>query len=285
MIKKLNNFKQWDIIRKITLFFALTILLIIIVAIIINWIDTSNSIYAALNKIDSNTLNVLINNDVLLPKLLGRFWSETSTFTYLSNTFLGLIFLIFAFYPKKALLQKMAFVASVYITITLMVFWTLIFPSSLKSNGFQGLSFFASALVHLVNPVIGLVLLGLNRKRIEITLNTIWVSFIPLFLFYFYCLIAFFIGTKNQDFIQQTLNTMDKSFYAPLNLEMYKFLNFQEPLFYTGNSVLLKVVINIGIIVLFMGILTGISFFWKWVFRIKINSLKSKNKEKQAQVN
>ncbi|WP_416738039.1 MAGa3780 family membrane protein [Mycoplasmopsis meleagridis] len=285
MIKKLNNFKQWDIIRKITLFFALTILLIIIIAIIINWIDTSNSIYAALNKIDSNTLNVLISNDVLLPKLLGRFWSETSTFTYLSNTFLGLIFLIFAFYPKKALLQKMTFVASVYITITLMVFWTLIFPSSLKSNGFQGLSFFASALVHLVNPIIGLILLGLNRKRIEITLNTIWVSFIPLFLFYFYCLIAFFIGTKNQDFLQQTLNTMDKSFYAPLNLEMYKFLNFQEPLFYTGNSVALKVVINIGIIVLFMGILTGISFFWKWVFRIKINSLKSKNKEKQAQVN
>ncbi|KUH47525.1 MAGa3780 family membrane protein [Mycoplasmopsis meleagridis] len=285
MIKKLNNFKQWDIIRKITLFFALTILLIIIIAIIINWIDTSNSIYAALNKIDSNTLNVLISNDVLLPKLLGRFWSETSTFTYLSNTFLGLIFLIFAFYPKKALLQKMTFVASVYITITLMVFWTLIFPSSLKSNGFQGLSFFASALVHLVNPIIGLILLGLNRKRIEITLNTIWVSFIPLFLFYFYCLIAFFIGTKNQDFLQQTLNTMDKTFYAPLNLEMYKFLNFQEPLFYTGNSVALKVVINIGIIVLFMGILTGISFFWKWVFRIKINSLKSKNKEKQAQVN
>ncbi|WP_029512794.1 MAGa3780 family membrane protein [Mycoplasmopsis iners] len=267
--------KDWKKTQYINFSFVILMAILMIAGILINWVVKTQDYIASINKLSVENQRELIKLD-LLPKLISNYWGYTSTFTYLSNTFLILAFGFLTFLPKKSFAQKMAFLATVYITITFVVFWTLIFPDSLKKGVYSIPNFIASVLIHFVNPAIGFGLLILNRKHVEISKKTIWLSFIPLIIFYLFALCSFLIGQSTVQHLSEA-NSENANLYNKLHLQVYAFLNFAKPLFYSGENKIVVVLLNILIVVVGLILTPALGLAWKHSLKIKYQNFIKNN--------
>lgn len=266
-------FFQWTKLRKATLFAGIAVLVLVMIVTIYYFFHERDLFAKRLAQIDDATLNQLYKNQ-LLPNMLARFWRRTLTFTWLSNLFLGIALILFAIYPRNWIAQRAIFLAVVYITITFFVFWGLIFPESIKR--FQFLNFVMTSIVHFVNPLIGFVFLILIRKNIKVTELTIWLSCITLLAYYFFALIAYFVGDSMINDLSNRLgtsNNQDLKLHRELDLVIYGFLNFRSPLFLKPAKTYVSVIINIAIVV--VGLLTPPLIGICWQKRVESNTITS----------
>ncbi|MFV8401228.1 MAGa3780 family membrane protein [Mycoplasma sp. 005V] len=261
-IKK-STFHQWNNLRKATLFAGITILILIFIATLWRWAITTNDIVTIIDKFSSEEKAKLVSEKAV-PAVLPSFWAITGTFTWISNLAIGIGLILYAIYPKNWIAQRALFLVNTYITITFVVFWTLIFPVSIKH--FEAERFINSVIVHFLNPLICFIFVILNRKNIQITKTTIWLSSVVLVAYWFFALFLFFLG-------QPVLNALDiqnptPDIYKELSLVVYDFLNFKHPLFYKGDNVAMIVFLNFVIFVVGFLLTPAIGFGWKYALKI-----------------
>ncbi|AAT27546.1 MAGa3780 family membrane protein [[Mycoplasma] mobile] len=183
-------------------------------------------------------------------------------FTTISNLFVGFMMIFFALFSSKKL-QRVFFVSISYITITFIIFWTLIAPV-LNFNG--GFDTFISINNHFINPVFAFVAYFLLKKRIlSVTNRTIYYSSIPIYGYLLFAMILFFSSIS-------LMKSIDASLTSGANV--YSFLNFFEPFFYRGGSIPLVVFLNIIIVLLAFWIPVGLGFLLKFISRLKIDRYK-----------
>ncbi|MGY5139236.1 MAGa3780 family membrane protein [Mycoplasmopsis gallinarum] len=259
-IKNLN----WK--QKTTFWLSIVMGLFFLSAIIISWIVTRNLMLKNLNKLTLEE-KTLIFQAGYYPRIIPEFWDITSYFTYISNFLLIVAFFLFALFTNKKSLQRFAFLTTVYITITFSVFWTLIFPESFNGK-LNPWSFFASLLVHLINPTIGIILLGINRKEINLSKWTINLAPLTLLGYYLIALVIYFIGLPVTQAVEE-INVSARVF-NDTRLVIYPFLNFLKPLFTNGENLTLTIFLNILIVVMGLTIPYAFAWMWKGIYKIKI---------------
>ncbi|OAB49108.1 MAGa3780 family membrane protein [Mycoplasmopsis gallinarum] len=259
-IKNLN----WK--QKTTFSLSIVMGLFFLSAIIISWIVTRNLMLKNLNKLTLEE-KTLIFQAGYYPRIIPEFWDITSYFTYISNFLLIVAFFLFALFTNKKSLQRFAFLTTVYITITFSVFWTLIFPESFNGK-LNPWSFFASLLVHLINPTIGIILLGINRKEINLSKWTINLAPLTLLGYYLIALVIYFIGLPVTRAVEE-INVSAKVF-NDTRLVIYPFLNFLKPLFTNGQNLTLTIFLNILIVAMGLTIPYAFAWMWKGIYKIKI---------------
>ncbi|MFV8478973.1 MAGa3780 family membrane protein [Mycoplasma sp. VS428] len=261
-IKK-STFHQWTKLRKATLFAGIAILVLIFIATLWRWAITANDIVSIIDKFSPEEKAKLVAEKAV-PAVLPSFWAITGTFTWISNLAIGIGLILFAIYPKSWIAQRALFLVNTYITITFVVFWTLIFPVSIKY--FQAQRFINSAIVHFLNPLICFIFVILNRKNIQVTKTTIWLSSIVLVAYWFFALFLFFLGQPVLDALE--VQNPGPDLYKQLALVVYDFLNFKHPLFYKGDSVTVVVLLNLVIFIVGFLLTPGIGFAWKYALKI-----------------
>ncbi|MFV8483751.1 MAGa3780 family membrane protein [Mycoplasma sp. Z473B] len=261
-IKK-STFHQWNNLRKATLLAGITILILIFIATLWRWAITSNDIIGIIDKFSPEEKAKLISEKAV-PAVLPSFWAITGTFTWISNLAIGIGLILYAIYPKSWIAQRALFLVNTYITITFIVFWTLIFPVSIKN--FQAQRFINSTIVHFLNPLICFIFVFLNRKNIQITKATIWLSSIVLVAYWFFALFLFFLGQPVLNALE--VNNPAPSLYKQLALVVYDFLNFKHPLFYKGHNTAVIVLLNLVIFIVGFLLTPGIGFAWKYILKV-----------------
>ncbi|MEE3928629.1 hypothetical protein V2E24_03515 [Mycoplasmopsis ciconiae] len=269
------NTHKWNTKRKMTLFGGITIVLILFISTIWIFDIYAKELNSALDDISKDkSLKIAFEsfyNAGYRPSLLGLFWKITSTFTWISNLALGISLILYAIYPKNWIAQRAIFLTNVYITITFLVFWTLIFPTRISQKTFPWQKFIVDALTHLINPIIGFVFLIINRKNIKITRLTIILSNIVIICYFVFALIVFFIGEQVVQKAQEILgqNIREKNVHHAFNNTIYKFLNFRKPLFYSGNSLVVKISLNIVVFILASSLTPFIGYIWYKTLKLK----------------
>ncbi|TPE57373.1 hypothetical protein FJO69_01975 [[Mycoplasma] falconis] len=265
---------KWTKKQKATLFIGISLLVIIMLTTILKWHVYAGLYYDRLNAVkiqNPEAFELMIKNQAI-PPILSIFWSINFTFTWISNLGLGITCVLFAIFYHHKYAKKAMFLTVVFISVTFLVYWTLIFPESIKR--FQPLNGSLSIIMHLINPIIGFIVLGINRKNIEITTLTIWLTDVVALAYYFFALIAFYSGIK---LIDLDSNPSNES-YRTFGLTVYSFLNFEQPLFYKGDSIAIKIFLNLAIVIFGLLIFPAIAYFWKAVYKIKLIKLTKKNK-------
>ncbi|WP_156933774.1 MAGa3780 family membrane protein [Mycoplasma simbae] len=175
-------------------------------------------------------------------------------FTYITNFFLGIMLIVLAWMRNSALVKRLFFISVTLITITFLVYWTLIsYKAETWASFYSG---FRSTITHAVNPIIGFIVLIMIRKEVIISKNTFIASIVMVMVYFLFAMILFFA----------TYNVYAKD----QGVVIYTFLNFYKPLFYKGGNTALVVILDIFVFVLAAAIPVGLMFFWKAVLRIKI---------------
>ncbi|SJZ48696.1 MAGa3780 family membrane protein [Mycoplasmopsis verecunda] len=270
VIKK-TTFHTWSNLRKATLYAGIAILLLVFITTLWRWGIITHQIQNALSKMTETEKQHMLDNG-LNPVILPNFWAITGTFTWISNLAIGIALILFAIYPKSWLAQRGLFLANTYITITFIVFWTLIFPASLKN--FHPNLFFNSFVVHFLNPFICMIFVFLNRKNLSITKATIWLSSVVMVAYWFFALLLFFIGEPiYNDFTNGLTNTKNINLYKQMGLVVYDFLNFKQPLFYKGGNIVIVIVLNLVIFVVGFFLTPALGFGWKYGLKIKYDTV------------
>lgn len=263
--EKYNSFTK---MQKIVFLIALMTLFVLIASTLINWHIISSKAIQKINLLQADERKFLLNSELHGIKALGMFWRTNLTFTWLSNTFLVIALFIYAFHPKNYIVKQVLFLAIVYITITFVVYWTLIFGPDLKK--FTPLYFFNTFIIHAVNPILGFVVWIMNRKELEVSRKTIYLSLITMVCYYFFALITFFMALPIHNELQNVQLKENATLTKELDMTIYGFLNFTHPLFYKGTNTFVIALLNIVIFV-FGSVLTPlIGIFWTKAFRVKI---------------
>lgn len=256
--------------QKISLAIGIIVLVVFLYSAIGDAIFRVNEFNKQLKLIDQNTLTELLKYEQLRPTLLGFMWKKTLTFTYITNLSLAVSLIIYSFYGDKLFSKLWLFYSSTWITITFIVFWSLIFAELAKAEFWQ-LSFTIST--HAINPIIGMIMLFYFKKdlskyiKFKHCVHSVWF----MIVYYIFALVIFFSGYSAVRVLESKIADMTINVYKVIDLPIYSFLNFARPLFYSGNSIVLKILLNVIIVI--VGILTviGLSTMWMKLIRIRKN--------------
>ncbi|QCZ36899.1 MAGa3780 family membrane protein [Mycoplasma nasistruthionis] len=273
------TFNSWSKLRKATLFAGVAVILLVFITTVWRWQIVSSEMYNNIAKLTLEDKKLLLEKG-FTPNILANFWNVTLTFTWLSNLFVGMALILFAIYPKNWIAQRALFLANVYITITFIVFWALIFPFEVTGDIQR---FITSSLVHFVNPVICFVFVILNRKNISVTKLTIWLSTIVMITYWAFALVTFLSGNKNVEAFKvgldgsiirdtKTVELAKINLYKEMNLTIYSFLNFKHPLFYKGDNLGLVIGLNIALFIGGFLLTPGLGFAWKYGLKVKYDT-------------
>ncbi|MFU2192915.1 MAGa3780 family membrane protein [Mycoplasma sp. 4079] len=263
-----ENFSSLTIRQKISFFLAIGIVFVVILATLINWHLTSTRISQELTTLSDEAKSELLNRSSIHGyKMLQSFWRVNLTFTWLSNTFLAISAVIFALKMKNHKVQQTFFLSIIYISITFLIYWTLIFVPELKE--FKPLYFFNTFIIHAVSPILGFVILIINRKEIQISKRTVYLSVITMLGYYFFALITFFMSTPIYDQLKDVELKNGNRLTKELDMTIYGFLNFREPLFYKGGNVSIVCLLNLVIFGVGFVLTPAIGYLWVKTLRIK----------------
>ncbi|MBN3534401.1 MAGa3780 family membrane protein [Mycoplasma procyoni] len=174
-------------------------------------------------------------------------------FTYQSNFLLGTALVCFGLYNNEWI-KKALFGTVTLITITFIIYWTLIAFTSDWKNVYQSIN---SLITHAINPILGFIILILVRKQITINNKVLFYIGLYVFLYFVFMLVLYF---STYAYYKGTLNE---------GVVVYTFGNFLKPFFYKGGNIGVVVVLDILMFVLAFAIPLGLSLFWKAVLRIK----------------
>lgn len=256
--------------QKVSLAIGIIVLVVFLYSAIGDAIFRVNEFNKQLKLIDQNTLTELLKYEQLRPTLLGFMWKKTLTFTYITNLSLAVSLIIYSFYGDKLFSKLWLFYSSTWITITFIVFWSLIFAELAKAEFWQ-LSFTIST--HAINPIIGMIMLFYFKKdlskyiKFKHCVHSVWF----MIVYYIFALVIFFSGYSTVSVLESKIADMTINVYKVIDLPIYSFLNFARPLFYSGNSIVLKILLNVIIVI--VGILTviGLSTMWMKLIGIRKN--------------
>ncbi|QZE12133.1 MAGa3780 family membrane protein [Mycoplasma sp. Ms02] len=270
-----------------TLSVAIIMLLFFLFAVISNWALDSIDLTKAFKNSDSlgnEIKNYVLDSKVnqLAPRFIDFMWGRTATFTYLSNTLVIACTFLVAFYSKSNPVKKVFFASVCYITVTFLVFWGLIFPGLFKENRYTGPRLLNTTIVHFVTPAFAFFALFLNRKTITMNRKHFVIMILPVLAWFTMSLILFYLGKDYYNYFKQGLNNMDPktagsqsiALYSKVNTVFYSFLNFDQPLFYKGSSIVMKVVLNLVLFVVGASAIYGLGEFWVKVYKIKLEKIK-----------
>ena len=261
---KRNGFCGWKKIHKAILFIGI-ILLVTNLILLFNSYNTS--IENLMKRFKNSGADSLIGNKGFYPSGIANMWPVGFTFTMISNMVLALSMIIYAIYHKYQKAQYFFFFGVVNITITFVIYWTLIFFVSIKNGTWSNLrAAIPSFVLHAINPFIAFICLGFARKYISIKKSQMWLTNVMVLGYFTWAMITFFIGKRLLDL--KHIPNVDN--YTRYNIVVYQFLNFDQPLFYKGGK--LAIVILLDILMFALGALLSPTFAWMWkgIFKIKL---------------
>ncbi|RIV16647.1 MAGa3780 family membrane protein [Mycoplasmopsis gallopavonis] len=249
---------------KACFFGAIIILIILLVSFFVSWHEDAMVVKKSFQSIKENNLDSdKLAHLRLLPNLKNNFWHRSLTFTYLTNAFVAVALFIFVFSKNQKLKNIILPLAAIYITITFVIFWGLVFPALFKNKDWTFGRYFATINVHFINPLFYLVLFFLTFKQISITRKTVLLAPIPMFIYWVVALMIYFIALPAAKAIElHNLNSIEKD--ELLGLTIYKFLNFLHPLFYKENNIWIILGFNLAILIVGISfpILIGLGYRW-----------------------
>ncbi|WP_036452926.1 MAGa3780 family membrane protein [Mycoplasma buteonis] len=258
-------------IRRATFLAGLTILLLLAISFIVVLVADGKSNFEIItslqgqNKLNDENLSTLIQQGLFI-NFKSSFWHRTMTFTYLSNFAIGLALTFYSLFMNKKGLNNFVVWSSIYIFVTFLIFWSLVFPGLFKSGVYKPDRLIASLITHLINPLIAIIFIVLNRKKLVYTHKWIIASIIPMFIYYFFAMIIYFNALPTSHLLAKSVTDLEVwKLQDKLGLTIYGFLNFEYPLFYHGDSTALKVVFNLIIVLVGVALPIGIGYLWKLV--------------------
>ncbi|AZZ65327.1 hypothetical protein DMC14_000780 [Metamycoplasma phocicerebrale] len=270
--------------RRLLLSFGIIILLLVSISFVGGWFSISNKMTEALSKLTQKEKERIFNLD-LLPTVSGAFFQVRFTFTYVSNILLGASLILLAIMPKYVWIKRLFFFSIVYITITFTIFWFIIVPYVYffvkESNKIPLIEIILTFLVHLINPIIGISFFITTRKTIVLNKYDLYLSSLFSFFYYFFTVAVYFVGIKVVDEFLTNFKISEKEkngwdIYIKLQITIYPMMNFREPWGYSGDSIFLKVLLNLSFPSLSVLFTISVSWFWKSVCKIKLYNEKIK---------
>ncbi|VEU75204.1 Uncharacterised protein [Mycoplasmopsis maculosa] len=264
-----NEFKNWSLGYKLMFFFGIALLIVDIVLLFYYfWYHGSRKlgiIYGSdeITSLFGNKINENVKGDeAFYPHVLAYMWRQTFTFTFISNFMMAITMIITPFKRNNQKSQAWFFATIIYITVTFLIYWTLIFPTSFKKGIWsEPASAIPSLIVHAINPAFGFAVLILLRKDIHIKNNQIWLTSVFVFCYFLFAFITFWIG----DVAIQSLNKNQnvKNIEDKYGTVIYPFLNFKKPFFYKGGNLAIVIILDILIFVLSIFLTPALGFIWK----------------------
>lgn len=203
---------------------------------------------------------------------MERVFQGAKTFFYFtnqSNILLGVGLILLAFKTSNEKVKQFYFSTVVLITITFIIYWALI---SWTSDWSKPLDATISLFTHAINPILGFVVLFLIRKSLTINTKTILFTGCYLLGYFIFAFILYFATLQDWEIIVKKTGEKRIVFQG---VSIYKFLNFKNPLFYSGTNVFLIILLDLFMLFLGLSIPILLSIFWLKVFKIKtINNFK-----------
>ncbi|WP_029513229.1 MAGa3780 family membrane protein [Mycoplasmopsis primatum] len=277
-----QTFKNWNLTYKLVFIFGLIILLADFIILIHSFkyhgIGPLKKIYNRPEFKEAIDKGTIVFNNVVYPNALQAIWSQTMTFTMISNWMLAITMVVLPFKKDNQKTQAWFMATVVYISITFLIYWTLIFFVSLKKGIWNDLkSALPSFILHAINPLFGIVALILLRKQISISNKQIWMMSLVISGYFLFGFITFFIGDQLVD------DKSNAKLYSKYNIVIYTFLNFRHPFFYKGGNVAIVVILDL--LALSVGILIAptIGFIWKYSLKIKNPEIKQNINQKLSE--
>ncbi|WP_426461443.1 MAGa3780 family membrane protein [Mycoplasma hafezii] len=266
----INFWYKLNKVRKATLIAGLSFLIILLISFLLSWVEDSKEIQNSLLKQPENNNLTELLNDHLLFNVKAKLWHRSWTFTYLSNFTVGIALVLFACFYETKWINRLVTWSSIYISVTFLIFWSLIFPGLFLAGQYNTGRVIASVNTHFINPVIALVMVFFNRQKLEYTKRWILLSIIPMFMYYFFAMTIFFIGNPAVKELRKLTPSIPLwKLQDEAGLTIYPFLNFEFPLFYHGDKIALKVVFNLLIVLVGVVLPIGIGFLLKLICKTK----------------
>ncbi|AZG68426.1 MAGa3780 family membrane protein [Mycoplasma struthionis] len=258
-------YKSWDKITKTIFYLGLITLISNVIIIIINF---NNSIISSKAEYQNQFKALVDHSKVVLPNSLRIIWGNTITFTEISNFMLSITLIIFAFKKEHQKVQAWFFATITYITITFVVYWSLVLPSSLDTWKALHLAL-PSFFVHAIHPILGFIALFLVRKTIFVKNTQIWMSNLFVLVYFAFALVVFLIGSQLLDLKNFNGNEEKYQAYRDFNVVIYPFLNFRFPLFYKGDNPGIIFILDLILVILAVFLTPALGFMWKGIMRVK----------------
>ncbi|WP_412031559.1 MAGa3780 family membrane protein [Metamycoplasma buccale] len=270
----ITSIKEFEKRYKAIFIFGVCILLILLAIQIYNFNSSVKKAYEYFKKNPD-----LINNYEYHPSVLSIIWRRTMSFTMISNWILAISLTIFPFFRKSQRMQALFFATVVFITITFIIYWSLIsWTFKWRKNELD--SGFINLFTHAITPIFAFISLGMIRKDITIKHSQIWLTNTFVLGYFTYALIAFLIGQRFANLANSTIDP-----YSVFDITIYKFLNFKKPLFYNGGKIGIVIFLDIIMFLIAFFLTPSLGYMWKGIFRIKTFSNIQNDDDNNVKVN
>ncbi|MCU4117070.1 hypothetical protein N8G13_01145 [Mycoplasma zalophi] len=238
----LNKIKQNRKPITIAITAFLLIFTITIIAIYIGLVDET--------KINNNTKSQGLENIFLR-------YANIFYFTNLTNLF-SLITLLALAIKENNKIKQLFFHSIVLITITFLIYWSLISWQSNWKNIFES---YKSLHTHLINPLICFIFAFIWKDKLLFNKKDKYYVVIYVMIYFIFALILY-LTTYYFKYNQQNA------------VVIYGFLDFINPFFYHGKQLGLQIVLNILFIVVGFTLPFSICLFWTKILKLKTNVVK-----------
>ncbi|VEU76295.1 MAGa3780 family membrane protein [Mycoplasmopsis columboralis] len=259
------TFLKWDTKRQWTLYLGIVYIVLMCSITIWTWEIRKEEYFNVLNNLSQDQLYFLYSNNLIISPL-ALFWKVTLTFTWISNFLMGFSIILFAIYPKNWKTQRLMHLNVSYISITFLVFWGLIFLPAILQGNIAVDVLVSTTIVHFVTPALGMFIFIWNKKNINTSNKTIFFSSVAMILYYLFALAVFLVG---KDFDQYFIKfNSDGLYHSKVELSIYPFANFVEPLFYKGGNIFVIVTLDIAILLALCSLSVFLAWFWQKVCKL-----------------
>ncbi|WP_129719887.1 MAGa3780 family membrane protein [Mesomycoplasma neurolyticum] len=208
--------------------------------------------------IESQTLDI----DILFGRASSIFY-----FTYQTNFLLSIALIVVALRPNSMSARQFLFGSTSLITITFLVYWTLIGPFNSWNNFWHSI---VSITTHLINPLIGFYALYLIKNKLIVNKRVILIASFYFFSYFIFQALIYSSTFKEWNYIAP--DGKEIKFYDGISI--YEFSNYSKPFLYKEKYMPLVIVLDLILFVLAIVFPLLISLFWKKVYKIKIQKKK-----------
>ncbi len=187
---------------------------------------------------------------------LETFFLRYSQFFYFTNltNYFSIITLLLMCFSKRNIVQRLFFHSVILITITFLVYWGLISWSSNWKNIFES---YKSLQTHLINPMIIFIFAYLWKSELTIPTKDKYICLIYVFAYFIFAFVLF-------------ITTYYWKYNGEGGVVIYSFLDFFHPFFYKGNSLDIKLLLNLVIILIGIFLPIVIFLFWQKILKTNI---------------
>ncbi|MBU4690725.1 MAGa3780 family membrane protein [Mycoplasma zalophi] len=201
-----------------------------------------------------------INNKARFQGLENIFlrYANLFYFTNLTNLFSLITLLILAIKPNNKI-KRLFLHSTVLITITFLIYWSLISWQSNWKNVFES---YKSLHTHLINPLVCFIFAFLWKDQLLFNKKDKYYVVIYVMIYLIFALILY-------------LTTYYLKYNQKNAVVIYGFLDFINPFFYHGKQLGLQIVLNILFIVVGFTLPFLICLFWTKVLKLKANVTKT----------